>query len=335
MTKRLIRLLILFLICVILSSVSNVIFAAELNIEDIKKGDKLETTKTKNIYQYVARGMKEGNTLFKFEKKGSIPKGTTIVWGQILEDAKDTTGSGMGFMYERDKNPNTGEEYIYVQVTYSSIEDRNSSSGVIIFNGKDGVGLKKKTVSDADQKEADEFNKKYGSLTAEDFDKMSVEDIREIRDEATRIAEKTGDETTLKIKRQATDALKRDDSIETGDTVYQNPMMTSDNNNAEESLDDVVTDADDFVNQGDISNVNASLDDELQNFSKTMYNILLAIGIAVAVIVGGIIGIKLMSAGIEEKADAKKLLVPYFVGCIVVFGAFGIWKLVVTILSNV
>ena len=332
MTKRLIRLLILFLICVILSSVSNVIFAAELNIEDIKKGDKLETTKTKNIYQYVARGMKEGNTLFKFEKKGSIPKGTTIVWGQILEDAKDTTGSGMGFMYERDKNSNTGEEYIYVQVTYSSIEDRNSSSGVIIFNGKDGVGLKKKTVSDADQKEADEFNKKYGSLTAEDFDKMSVEEIREIRDEATRIAEKTGDETTLKIKRQATDALKRDDSIETGDTVYQNPMMTSDNNNAEESLDDVISDADDFINTGDDDVLQSN---SLENFSKTMYNILLAIGIAVAVIVGGIIGIKLMSAGIEEKADAKKLLVPYFVGCIVVFGAFGIWKLVVTILSSV
>ena len=332
MTKRLIRLLILFLIYVILSSVSNVIFAAELNIEDIKKGDKLETTKTKNIYQYVARGMKEGNTLFKFEKKGSIPKGTTIVWGQILEDAKDTTGSGMGFMYERDKNPNTGEEYIYVQVTYSSIEDRNSSSGVIIFNGKDGVGLKKKTVSDDDQKEADDFNKKYGSLTAEDFDKMSVEEIREIRDEATRIAEKTGDETTLKIKRQATDALKRDDSIETGDTVYQNPMMTSDNNNAEESLDDVISDADDFINTGDDDVLQSN---SLENFSKTMYNILLAIGIAVAVIVGGIIGIKLMSAGIEEKADAKKLLVPYFVGCIVVFGAFGIWKLVVTILSNV
>ncbi len=332
MTKRLIRLLILFLICVILSSVSNVIFAAELNIEDIKKGDKLETTKTKNIYQYVARGMKEGNTLFKFEKKGSIPKGTTIVWGQILEDAKDTTGSGMGFMYERDKNPNTGEEYIYVQVTYSSIEDRNSSSGVIIFNGKDGVGLKKKTVSDDDQKEADDFNKKYGSLTAEDFDKMSVEEIREIRDEATRIAEKTGDETTLKIKRQATDALKRDDSIETGDTVYQNPMMTSDNNNAEESLDDVISDADDFINTGDDDVLQSN---SLENFSKTMYNILLAIGIAVAVIVGGIIGIKLMSAGIEEKADAKKLLVPYFVGCIVVFGAFGIWKLVVTILSSV
>ena len=332
MTKRLIRLLILFLICVILSSVSKVIFAAELNIEDIKKGDKLETTKTKNIYQYVARGMKEGNTLFKFEKKGSIPKGTTIVWGQILEDAKDTTGSGMGFMYERDKNPNTGEEYIYVQVTYSSIEDRNSSSGVIIFNGKDGVGLKKKTVSDDDQKEADDFNKKYGSLTAEDFDKMSVEEIREIRDEATRIAEKTGDETTLKIKRQATDALKRDDSIETGDTVYQNPMMTSDNNNAEESLDDVISDADDFINTGDDDVLQSN---SLENFSKTMYNILLAIGIAVAVIVGGIIGIKLMSAGIEEKADAKKLLVPYFVGCIVVFGAFGIWKLVVTILSSV
>lgn len=65
-----------------------------------------------------------------------------------------------------------------------------------------------------------------------------------------------------------------------------------------------------------------------------LYNALLIIGIIIAVIVGAILGIKFMMGSVGEKADIKKLLVPYVVGCIIVFGAFGIWKLVVTILAN-
>ena len=65
-----------------------------------------------------------------------------------------------------------------------------------------------------------------------------------------------------------------------------------------------------------------------------LYNALLIIGIIIAVIVGAILGIKFMMGSVGEKADIEKLLVPYVVGCIIVFGAFGIWKLVVTILAN-
>ena len=65
-----------------------------------------------------------------------------------------------------------------------------------------------------------------------------------------------------------------------------------------------------------------------------MYGILLAIGVVIAVIIGTILGVKLMVAPIEERVEAKKLLVPYVVGCIVVFGAFGTWKLIVTIMQG-
>ena len=44
--------------------------------------------------------------------------------------------------------------------------------------------------------------------------------------------------------------------------------------------------------------------------------------------------IKLMASNIDTKVEAKNLLIPYVVGCIVVFGGFGIWKIVVTILQN-
>ena len=42
-----------------------------------------------------------------------------------------------------------------------------------------------------------------------------------------------------------------------------------------------------------------------------------------------------MVSGIEGKVEAKQLLVPYVVGCVMIFGGFGIWKLVVTILQGI
>ena len=42
-----------------------------------------------------------------------------------------------------------------------------------------------------------------------------------------------------------------------------------------------------------------------------------------------------MAGSVEQKAKVKDSLVPYIVGCTVIFGAFGIWKLVVTILRGI
>ena len=42
-----------------------------------------------------------------------------------------------------------------------------------------------------------------------------------------------------------------------------------------------------------------------------------------------------MAGSVEQKAKVKDSLVPYIVGCIVIFGGFGIWKLVLTLLESV
>ena len=73
----------------------------------------------------------------------------------------------------------------------------------------------------------------------------------------------------------------------------------------------------------------------LQDFSSTIYNIALQIGIGVAVVVGLALGIQFMLAGVDGKADVKKVLIVYVVGCVVIFGAFGIWKLVIDILQQI
>jgi succinate dehydrogenase hydrophobic anchor subunit len=102
---------------------------------------------------------------------------------------------------------------------------------------------------------------------------------------------------------------------------------------SESSLSDVISGGDSFIQAG--KNGSAQIDKgSLQNASSSIYNILLICGMIVAVLIGAILGIKFMIGSVEEKAEIKAALVPFVIGCIVVFGAFGIWKIVVTIGNN-
>ncbi len=106
---------------------------------------------------------------------------------------------------------------------------------------------------------------------------------------------------------------------------------TSTEASGEGSLDKVMKGADDFLKIGSQSPVD---NDELKETSNILFNVLLGIAMIAAVIVGMVIGIKFMVASVDEKAKIEEQLVPYAVGCGVVFGAFGIWKLAITILAT-
>ena len=127
---------------------------------------------------------------------------------------------------------------------------------------------------------------------------------------------------------------KDDEKEKKETTIYKYPNRTSAGNSSEQSLDDVINDAGEFVEKTADDDLKYD-ESKLQAFSKTLFNIALVIGVFVAVIVGGILGIKLMTSSAEGKAEAKTLLVPYVAGCIAVFGAFGIWKLAITILQGI
>lgn len=102
---------------------------------------------------------------------------------------------------------------------------------------------------------------------------------------------------------------------------------------AADSPDSVMNRADKFINKGESASV--INEGELKDTSNFLYNIFLAVGIIVAVIVGVIIGIKLMMGSIEEKAQYKELLFPYLISCSVIFGAFIIWKIVISIGTSI
>ena len=75
-------------------------------------------------------------------------------------------------------------------------------------------------------------------------------------------------------------------------------------------------------------------DTNLKETNTEVYNVLLAAGIVLAVIIGGILGIQILWGSIEQQVKAKEMLMPYVAGCLVIFGAFTIWKICLKIFSQ-
>jgi len=100
---------------------------------------------------------------------------------------------------------------------------------------------------------------------------------------------------------------------------------------------DVVTAADAFyeIGKANSKNVDGASDDGIKEIINDIYNVLLALGVGVTVIVGGVLGIKFMLASAEDKAQLKESMKPYLTGCFVIYGAFGIWKICIQVFSAI
>ena len=115
--------------------------------------------------------------------------------------------------------------------------------------------------------------------------------------------------------------------------VFINILFSNINVVHADGISDVITGGDSFIQAGKDEDVGIDYD-RLEDTSDTIYNILLIIGMCIAVIVSGILGIQFMMGSAEEKAKVKDALIPFVIGCVVVFGAFGIWKIFITIGNN-
>ena len=91
---------------------------------------------------------------------------------------------------------------------------------------------------------------------------------------------------------------------------------------------DIISKGDAFLGGAEESKIEQS---DLQDLSGFLYNILLSAGIVIAVIVATVLGIQFMMGGAEGQAKVKEMLIPFVVGCVIVFGGFGIWKIALSI----
>lgn len=100
---------------------------------------------------------------------------------------------------------------------------------------------------------------------------------------------------------------------------------------SDQSASSIIEGGTSFIEDGE-KQTSPITQDKTTELTSDLYNILFFTGLVIAIIVGLILGIQFMTGSIEQKAKVKDALIPYVTGCAVVFGAFGIWKLIVTIL---
>lgn len=99
-------------------------------------------------------------------------------------------------------------------------------------------------------------------------------------------------------------------------------------------LGDIFSQAKNFLQKG--QNGSTTIDqNEIKGASSDIFNVLVAIGTVLAVVIGGILGIQFMMASAEDKAKIKEAFIPYILGCVIIFGAFAIWSLVVNVLQPI
>ena len=101
---------------------------------------------------------------------------------------------------------------------------------------------------------------------------------------------------------------------------------------AEISLESILDDGNSFLNTGS-EGVTAGMpsESELQNISNSVSGILLTIAVIITLISAVIMGINFTIQSVEDKAKIKESMVPWIIGIFVSFGAYGIWRITMSI----
>ncbi len=98
------------------------------------------------------------------------------------------------------------------------------------------------------------------------------------------------------------------------------------------SASGIVGGADDFISHGQGGFATAINPKGLSDTVDLIYNTLLIVGTCVAVIVATVLGIQFITGSVEQKVKVKESIIPFVIGCVVIFGAFGIWRLVIILI---
>lgn len=102
------------------------------------------------------------------------------------------------------------------------------------------------------------------------------------------------------------------------------------------SLSDMESQASDFLSVGESNaGVNNSVVSAITDNFSSLGSILTFLGAGVMVIAVSVMGIKYMTASPDKQAVLKQQLIGLVVAGIVIFGAYGIWKTLVNILSAI
>ena len=177
-----------------------------------------------------------------------------------------------------------------------------------------------------------DIEKLYDKLYAVDYENLSDEDKQKWEERAYALI----GYITSNFSAGEDMARKLQEKLSGDKPLYTNPLFGLSGETAEDvTPDKIIGDAETFVQDGQNSSVATINQTNADTALNSIYNILLAIAISITVIWGLVIAIKLMMSSVEEKAEYKQMLWPYLIGCIVIFGSFIIWRIIIIVMNNV
>lgn len=320
-----------------------------------------------NSFSYAAGISKELQSLIIEIQK--------MIVAEILEQGKEQTVENIAQIIRKvckDDEEKISELHVNCTVTYTTEDGTETSSqwqgnttdsmvyqaiSQALNNIKNGISNDEDTDEKTKNKQdmEDEIYKTWKNATKEqlqdtkfweDLDKLLKDYLKEYgswpkTSMLSSIAEQVSnylknlDENYHSAKDDADE--ERQDASDNNDNQHNKPptaVLGQSNPNASHTPDEVIKEGGDFITTGKEqgSKIDAN---NLKKASDTLYNILLTLGIIIAVGVGIYLGIKFMLSSAEDKAKVKESLIPYIAGCVVVFGAFIIWKLAITLLGQI
>ena len=100
-------------------------------------------------------------------------------------------------------------------------------------------------------------------------------------------------------------------------------------------LSNAITDGQGFLENGKSSPLEKVINyQNLYNVINYLYNIAMLIVIIIAIIIGIVLGIRIVFGSLDERADAKHLMVPYLAIVATAAFAFSLWKILLQIIHN-
>lgn len=93
------------------------------------------------------------------------------------------------------------------------------------------------------------------------------------------------------------------------------------------TIDDIWIQGSNFISMGKSNTEGTFNGEKLKDATDSLYNLFLWAGIVIAVIVGAFLGVKFMTESVEGKAKIKEALIPFCIGCVIIFGGFTIWRI--------
>lgn len=327
MKKKIIISLVLVII-MLLININNVYAKAQINCG----------TEGNNVYVKVIDI--ENNKEITGEKAGKEINAFLRYMQNKIESKPDkinrVDAERVAYIYQADSQGKLSSYIGWSEGVNSELYDK-----ILEFNNKGKIDDSKK--SEYDTKEKESIDDKY-KPTDGNISKTEIEDAWNKKYKYWDVSYWRVYESTLKqIKEANGGKIVFKDSDKDGKLLYEvylaynekiQAMLTykEEKENVKENftLGEIISKADNFINRGSDTEIDP---ENMKNMSNTLYNILFTMGIIVAFIVGGILGIKFITEGVEGKAQVKEMLVPYIVGCVVLFGSFTIWKVILIVLQ--